>query len=141
MKALIILSLFLTAQTSSAHEIEGTQMLKGSRDTKIYLQDVKTKCSLDVEKVKNLMEEDRFGNPAYIVRVELGLSGKDKKKKIEIKFKKKYEFNNLFKTAKGTEVRDFEYASPEGASLKIDRSGRVTEVHFPFEGETINCLF
>lgn len=141
MKTLILLALALTIQAAFAHEIEGTQMLKGGRDTKIYVHDVKTKCSFDVEKVKNLMEEDSFGNPAYIVRVEMELSGKDKKKKIEIKFKKKFELTNLFKTASGSEVRDFDYASADGATLKIDRGGRVTEVNFPFETETINCLF
>lgn len=141
MKALLTFAFLLGLQTSFAHEIEGTQMLKGGRDTKITLQGVKTKCAFDVEKVRNLMEEDRFGNPAYKVRVEVDLSGKDKKKKIEIKFKKKYEFTNLFQTPKGSEVRDFDYASEDGATLKIDRGGRVTEIRFPFEGESINCLF
>ncbi len=141
MKALITFALLLTTQASFAHEIEGTQMLKGGRETKIYVKDVKTKCSFDVEKVRNLMEEDSFGNPAYKVRVEVELSGKDKKKKIEVKFKKKFELNNLHKTATGSEVRDFDYASEEGARLKIDGSGRLTEIHFPFEGETISCLF
>lgn len=141
MKALIILTLLLSAQSTFAHEIEGTQMLKGSRETKILVKDVKTKCSFDVEKVRNLMDQDSFGNPAYKVRVELELSGKDKKKKIEIKFKKEYQFTNLFKTATGTEVRDLEYASEDGARMKIDRSGRVSEVHFLFEGETISCLY
>lgn len=141
MKAFIFLALLFTLQTSFAHEIEGTQMLKGGRDTKIFVKDVKTKCSFDVEKVKNLMEEDSFGNPAYKVRVEVELSDKDKKKKIEVKYKKKFEFTNLFKTATGSEVRDFDYASVEGARLKIDRSGRVEEIHFPFENETISCLY
>lgn len=141
MKVLLTLALVFSIQSSFAHEIEGTQMLKGGRDTKIIVKDVKTKCSFDVEKVRNLMEEDSFGNPAYKVRVEVELSGKDKKKKLEIKFKKKYELTNLFKTASGSEVRDYDYASEDGARLKIDRAGRVSEIHFPFENETISCLY
>lgn len=140
MKALIIF--LLTLSSVYAHEIIGTQVLKGSKKTKVYINNVKTTCEVDVEKVRNLMEEDSFGNPAYKVRVTAELNGKDKKRKIKIKHKKEFQMINLHPDGEKSRVEDFRYISQEdGAEMEIDHDGRLRSFHFTFENQKISCLF
>ena len=141
MKKIIIASLISLSAVSSAHMIEGTPVLKGAIKTKIYVNNIKTTCRVKVEKVKNLMLEDSYGNPAYNVRVSISLSGNDYESGRSVKFDREVWINNLFSVGARTEVRDFEYASSDGISLKIDRNGRIKVVSFPYSGKTITCSF
>jgi hypothetical protein len=135
MNYIIIGLLTLISFSSSAHDIEGTLMLKGSVKTKTLVNGEKISCKLKVEKVKNLLQEDTFGNPAYNVLVKIELDGKT------IKFDKKVYFNNLFKVKNQTEVRDFEYASENVGSIKINRDGRILSLSVSLNSQTINCAF
>lgn len=137
----IIAALILGTFAVQAHMIEGTLILKGSIKTRITVSGVKTTCRVKVEKVKNLLEEDSFGNPAYNVRINVGLDGNDVASNRSIKFNQDFFFNNLFKTPTGTEVRDLEYKSLEGASMRIDKQGRLKSISFPSPYSTINCNF
>lgn len=141
MKNLIIGTLAIISFSASAYMIEGTQMLKGTIKTKITVNSVTTTCRVQIEKVKNLMLEDSFGNPAYHVRADISLDGNDYARSLAVKYDKEVWFNNLFKTTTGTEVRDLDYFSEDGSTIKIDRNGRLKVLKFPFQGQTISCLF
>lgn len=141
MKKILIASLISLSAVSSAHMIEGTPILKGAIKTKIYVNNIKTTCRVKVEKVKNLMLEDSYGNPAYKVRVDISLSGNDNENSRSIKFDRDVWINNLFSIGNRTEVRDLEYASHDGINLKIDGNGRIKLVSFPYNGKAITCSF
>src|SRR5690606_34295323 len=94
-----------------------------------------------VEKVKNLMQEDSYGNPAYNVRINLNLSGRDNERDLSVKFDRELWINNLFSVGNKTEVRDFDYASSDGVRMKIDSQGRIVNVVFPFNSKLITCSF
>lgn len=140
MKALLLIALMSSA---FAHEIKGTQLLEGSLKTKMMVKGIKVTCAVEVEKVKNLMEEDSYGNPAYKTRIDMGIKGSDDKKKIKVEISKRNVIlTNLFKVGDKTEVRDLEYASEDGhIKLNINEEGRIKSVSLPHEGETINCVF
>lgn len=128
----------LTVSAAHAHTIKGTPILKGSLKTKVIVNTIEATCRAEVEKVKNLFEEDAFGNPAYTVRVEVKIDGNDTKKKIKVDFAQKFQFTNLHPT---TGVSDTNYLSAEGATLQIDEDGRLKNVQVPFQGKKISCLF
>lgn len=141
MKHLIIGLIAAFSMSAFAHKIEGTLILKGSIKSKIVVNTVKTNCKLKIEKVKNLMVDDSFGNPAYNVRAKISLDGEDLSRNISVKFDKEVWFNNLFTVASGTEVRDFDYAAADGPKMKIDSEGRVIFVSFLYNSRPINCAF
>ena len=139
---LIILATLLVYSVSSfANTVEGTLVLKGSIKTKIYVNNLKTTCKVKVEKVKNLMQEDSFGNPAYNIRLDINLSGNDHERNLSVKFDREFWINNLFSVGNRTEVRDLDYASNEGVRMTIDRRGRIQKVVFPFHSQIITCSF
>jgi len=141
MKHLIIGLVAAFSMSAIAHNIEGTLILKGAIKSKIVVNTVKTNCRLKIEKVKNLMVDDSFGNPAYNVRTKISLDGEDLSRNISVKFNKEVWFNNLFATASGTEVRDFYYAAADGSKMKIDSEGRVLSISFFYNSRPINCSF
>ena len=141
MRNLIIGMLAVFSVTAFAHEIEGTLILKGAIKTKIMVNGLKTTCKVKIEKVKNLLVEDSFGNPAYNVRADVSLDGNDFERNLSVKYSKEIWFNNLFTTATGTEVRDLEYAAADKSTMNIDGNGRIKVVTFPFNGRTITCSF
>lgn len=141
MKKIIFGLIATTALTAQAHTIEGTLVLKGAIKTKIVVNNLTTTCKVKVEKVKNLMLEDSYGNPAYDVRVNMNLDGSDQERRRLVKFDKDFRLNNLFVVGTGTEVRDFEYQSAEGATMTIDGQGRIKNVSFPTPYGKINCAF
>jgi hypothetical protein len=138
----IILGLVATLSLSAfAHEIEGTQMLKGSRSTKLVVNSVKTTCKVKIDKVKNLLLEDSFGNPAYNVKISIDLDGSDLERNLRVKYSKTSWFNNLFTEGSGTIVKDFDYVSPEGSEVKIDDQGRLKVAKFKYSNQNITCSF
>lgn len=141
MKTIIALLSTAFILSASAHNIEGTLVLKGTIKTKIMVNNLKTTCKVKVEKVKNLMLEDSFGNPAYNVRLDINLSGNDYERNLSVKFDRDFWVNNLFSTNSGSMVKDLEYASEEGTQMLINRQGRIKSVSFPFNGRQINCAF
>lgn len=141
MKKIIIGLLAVTVLSANAHVIEGTLVLKGAIKTKIVVNNLKTTCKVKVEKVKNLLEEDSFGNPAYDLKVNMSLDGSDFERNLSVKFDKDFKLNNLFKTETGSEVRDLEYFSADGATLNVDSEGRIKSASFPTQYGKISCAF
>lgn len=141
MKNLIIALTAAFSLSVFAQSFEGTPVLKGYKRTKIYLQGIETTCRVKVEKIKNLMLEDSNGNPAYNVRIDIALAGRNHELDRSIKFNQEFWVNNLFKVSGGTVVRDTEYASTYGAKMRIDNTGRILSVSFPSPFGNINCSF
>lgn len=138
---IILATLIVLSASTFAHIIEGTPVLKGSIRTKIIVNGLQTTCRVKVEKIKNLMLEDSFGNPAYNVRISVNLSGHNQQRTVSVKFDRDYWLNNLYAVGNKTQVRDLEYTSSEGSKMMIDRNGRIRSVNFSFEGRLITCSF
>ncbi len=142
MKTITLVVISLISLSALAHTIEGTLILKGTVRTKFDLNGLSTTCRAQVEKVKNLLQEDSYGNPAYNVRVDVGLSNYDETTGKFLRFSQELWFNNLFAVGGNkTEVRDLDYAAPGGATLKIDGQGRIRSVTFPYSGRPLTCNF
>jgi hypothetical protein len=131
--ALLIASLSLS---TFAHTIEGVQLLKGSLKAEIRVYSIKTTCKVKVKEVKNLMEEDHYGNPAYKAEVEVSLDGGSFASPRKVKYEKLLLMTNLFPDG----VRDLEYYA-EGVKLKITSEGRFESVQIPYFGSTVVCNF
>jgi hypothetical protein len=118
-----------------SHTIKGTMVLKGPLKTRVFIKNKETSCRIKIEKVKNLLEEDSFGNPAYKVRAQVGLDS--------INFEKDIWLNNLFSLGKDrSEVRDFEYHSEDNSiKMKIDDTGRIKTVLVRYKNTDISCFF
>ena len=142
MNKLLSIILISFSATLFAHEIEGTLMLKGSLKTKITVNGVKTTCRLKVEKVKNLLEEDDFGNPAYQARVDISLDGNDIERGVRVKFDKELTVINLHQEGSVKKVKDLEYFAPgEKVKVLIDQEGRLVSTTFVFASQNITCVF
>ena len=137
----LFLAFALISSGAFAHEIQGTQVLEGSLKTKLFVNGVETTCKVKIEKVKNLMEEDSYGNPAYNILVSMSLSGNDYTRDLQVRYDKRTWMNNLFTAGSKTEVRDFDYASKDGSVLKINGAGRLVSVGIPYNNRTITCAF
>ncbi|HXH73785.1 MAG TPA: hypothetical protein VNJ08_02400 [Bacteriovoracaceae bacterium] len=136
MKYLITALMALSSLALMAHEIEGVQMLKGTLKTEVRVNGIKTTCKVQIEDVKNLMEEDKFGNPAYKVKVEVSLSGGEFLSSRKVKLDKKLTMNNLFEDG----VRDLEYRG-DGVKLTIQKDGRLSEAHINYHYGPVICNF
>lgn len=142
MKKQLILFLSLISVGAVANEIQGTLMLKGSLKTNIMVNGVKTVCKFKVEKVKNLLEEDSFGNPGYSARVQISLDGRDIERGIKVKLDKDLTVTNLHLEKNLRQVKDFEYVSTaDNVKVTIDEEGRIVSTSFPFQQQTIQCNF
>jgi hypothetical protein len=142
MKKQLIIFLSLISVGAMANEIQGTLMLKGSLKTNIMVNGVKTVCKLKVEKVKNLLEEDSFGNPGYSARVQISLDGRDIERGIKVKLDKDLTVTNLHLEKNLRLVKDFDYFSAaENVKVTIDEEGRILTTSFPFQQQTIQCKF
>jgi hypothetical protein len=141
MKTLVTV-LLLISSTLVAHEIQGTLMLKGALKTKVMVNGVKTICKLKVEKVKNLLEEDDFGNPAYQARIDISLDGSDLERGIRVKYAKELTVNNLHQEGAVKKVKDLEYFSAvDKVKVLIDQQGRLVETSFAYGSQLITCVF
>ena len=134
---IMIIALSLFAVGAQAHTIQGTQVLEGSLKTKTIARGIEVSCRVSIDKVKNTLEEDSFGNPSYQVKVGVSLDGKDAKKKIEVKHEWKNWLTNMYPEG----VRDFDYTSSEGVDMKITSEGRIKSVSLTVGGEKVNCNF
>lgn len=142
MKTLFVTLLALTAISASAHDIEGTLMLKGALKTKIMVNGIKTTCKLKIEKVKNLTEEDSFGNPGYQVNAEISLDGSDFEHGIKVKLDKNVTLTNLHTEGPVRKVKDLEYfSSADKVSVLIDKEGRLLSTSFPYANQMLTCKF
>lgn len=141
MKKLITL-LALFSLEAYAQEIEGTLMLKGTLKTKIFVNSVKTTCKLKVEKVRNLMEEDKFGNPGYQARVQISLDGSDFERNIKVKYDKELTIINMHEVDGVKIVKDFDYFNEaEQVKVVIDKAGRLVSTSFLYQNQPILCKF
>ena len=142
MKMILIALVSLASLNSFAAPIEGTLMLKGSLKTKIVVKGVKSVCKLKVDKVKNILEEDSFGNPGYTAKVEISLDGNDIERNIKVKVDKKISVANVHTVGNVRQVKDFDYFNEaEKVTVTIDKEGRLLSTSFPFENQTITCKF
>jgi hypothetical protein len=126
---------------ASAHEITGTPILKGSIKTKVVVDGLSANCKVKISKPRNLMVEDSYGNPAYTVNTEVSLDASNAERTSVISFSKYFTFTNIFTVGGKTEVRDFDYSSQDGATLKIDSAGRLKAYSFNYNQKTITCSF
>jgi hypothetical protein len=142
MKKLLIVSLSLISIGAIANEIKGTLMLKGSLKTKIVVNGVKTVCKIKVEKVKNLLEEDSFGNPGYQAKVQISLDGNDMERSIKVKYDKDLTVTNMHTEGDVRTVKDLDYFSPtDKIKVTIDSEGRLVGTSFLYQQKTILCNF
>lgn len=141
MKKLLILSLILSSAVG-AHTIKGTLILKGSLKSKVFVNGVETTCRVKIDKVKNILDEDSYGNPGYRVTGEVNLDGRDQKRKITIKSEQKLVFTNFFAIGNKIEARDLNYAANNGAAtMAINEDGRLLEVQISYQSQKVTCLF
>jgi hypothetical protein len=141
MRNIIAILFMISALPAMANVVEGTLVLKGSLKTKIMVNGVKTTCKVRVEEVKNLLEEDYYGNPAYKIDIEVSLSGSDFARSLKVKLNKDYHMTNLFNENGRLMVKDLHYASQDGATLLIKRDGRLRELTVPYENKKVSCTF
>jgi len=142
MKNLLIVLLSLFSFCVIANEVEGTLMLKGSLKTKITVNGVNSACKLKIDKVKNTLEEDDFGNPGYQVMIEIELDGRDIDRGIKIKLDKKLTVINMFTENGAQRVKDLDYFSAqEKVTVQIDREGRLVSTSFPYAQQIVKCNF
>lgn len=138
----IILAAAMISTSAFAHTIIGTAVLKGSLKTKVFVNTVETTCRIKVEKIKNILSEDSYGNPGYAVRINVSLDGEDSKKKIKIKADRDVEMINMFQSGNEKIVKDFEYASEDGVLMTINEEGRLKSVSYPYSAsQTVVCKF
>jgi len=137
-----ILLISLICVGANATEIQGTLMLKGTVKTNVVVNRVKSVCKLKVEKVKNLLEEDSYGNPGYQARIQISLDGRDIERSIKVKLDKEMTVINLHLDKNLRRVEDLEYLSvEENTKVTIDTEGRIASTTFPYQGQTIKCNF
>lgn len=141
MKNTLLVLAALASLNASAHMIKGNPILRGSIKTKVLVESVQTTCKVKIEKPKNHLVEDSYGNPAYKVATEVNLTGSDSKREIKIDFTKQISFTNLWQVGEKTEVRDLEYAALDGSLMKIDDAGRLKEFSFLYKEKRITCSF
>lgn len=142
MKKILIALVSIASLSSFAAPIEGTLMLKGSLKTKITVKNVKSTCKLKVDKVKNILEEDSFGNPGYQAKVEISLDGSDLERNIKVKVDKKVTVTNMHSEGDVRQVKDLDYFNAEeNIKVTIDSEGRLLSTSFPFEKQIITCKF
>ncbi len=141
MKNIIAALFIISALSAMANVVEGTLILKGSLKTKLMVNDVETTCKVRIKEVKNLLEEDYYGNPAYKVDIEVSLSGNDFARSLKVKLDKKLQMTNLFQENGRSMVKDLQYAAKDGSTLLIDRNGRLKNVTVPFENKKVSCVF
>ncbi len=142
MKKYLILSLISLSAFAGAHDIEGTMVLKGSLKSKVSVNGVETTCRVEVKKVKNLIEEDSYGNPGYQINLRVSLDGKDDKRKITIKAEQDVLVKNFFQVGTTVEARDLSYAeAASGVTMEIAHDGRIKSVKQIYQGTPVNCLF
>lgn len=141
MKKLFLAGIATLALSASAHTILGTQVLKGSLKTKVLVNGVNSTCKVQVEKVRNLLLEDSYGNPAYKVRLDISLKGDNMERNISVRYNNLVWVNNLFEEGTGTIVRDFDYAAADNTKMRIDAAGRIKSVSFIYNKQTVTCSF
>src|SRR4051794_12458088 len=96
MKASLAVLIALISLQASAHFIEGIRIRPGTVKTKLRINGVKTDCKVSVGDFKNLMEEDKFGNPAFKVPVEVEVDGGGVFSSSKIRFHSNFMMTNMF---------------------------------------------
>ncbi|HXH29942.1 MAG TPA: hypothetical protein VNJ01_03950 [Bacteriovoracaceae bacterium] len=135
MKTITFLLASLLANAAVADTITGVMVLKGELAIETSVNGVKTECTVKVTKVKNDLQEDQFGNPAYLVTVKVSLKGK------KVDHSKEYLLSNMFTENSQKTVRDLVYASTEGLVMKIKDDGRLASVEVPYKTGKVTCSF
>ena len=135
MKIMTLILLFTLSTEAFSHTIKGTLVLKGSLKTNVFVRNKLTSCRVRIEKIKNLLDEDSFGNPAYNVRTHISVDS--------INYDREVWLINLFNLdSNKSEVRDHEYHSEDDSiKMKIDDEGRIKTVLVRYKDRDISCLF
>ncbi len=142
MKTTIIALLALSS--AYAHTIRGTAVLRGKAEGIAWVNGVQVECTvkLDKKKITNLLDEDRFGNPAYQVVAEIALTSKDRRA-LSLRERREVRFINMHTDAEGKIVRDEAYFAPTDRrwNFTIDASGRLTALFAPTPVGNVACRF
>lgn len=144
MKNILLASVLMFSSLAFSQEFQGTMPLKGSLKSKLMVNSVETTCRVELDKIKNILDEDSKGNPGYTARVSVKLDGRDEKRKLEVKFEQKAVLSNFHKVGEKVEARDFQYAdsaTKTGMTMEINAEGRLENVKVLYQGKTITCLF
>ena len=142
MKNIILLIGLLFAIGASAHTITGTPVLKGTLKSKLMVDGVKSTCKVQIEKIWSTNNEDSFGNPGYMVRMDLSLSGNDIDTGKTVKVDQKLMLTNMFVNGTSSTVKDYEYLSEDKkVTLTIKTDGRLNTVAFPYKTQKVTCAF
>ncbi len=138
----LILSLLLVSSAAIAHEIRGTQILKGTAKTRVIVTGIDSKCDAKVDDVKNTMTEDSYGNPAYRVWIKMELNGRGEEG-ARVSYSNTIRFLNIHPEGTGSKVSDELYRGENEptASMRIDQNGRIKTVVFPVGAQTVTCQF
>lgn len=144
MKTTIIALLALSSVAAFANTIRGTAVLRGKAEGLAWVNGVQVECvvKLDKEKITNLMDEDRFGNPAYQVVAEISLVSKDRRA-LPLREKRDVRFINMHTDAEGKIVRDEAYFAPTDRrfNFTIDAGGRLSALFAPTAVGNVVCRF
>lgn len=131
----------LITGTAFAQTITGIPVLKGSLKTKTLVRGMQTTCKVKVAKIRNLKEEDSFGNPGYTVEIEANLDGRNKDGETVVRYRNEFRLTNFWPENGQVIARDFDYYSENGALLTIKPDGRLKSFSFPLDNQKITCSF
>jgi hypothetical protein len=144
MKTTIIALLALSSVTALAHTIRGTAVLRGKAEGLAWVNGVQIECvvKLDKKKITNLLDEDRYGNPAYQVEAEISLVSKDRRA-LPLRERHEVRFINMHTDAEGKIVRDEAYFAPTDRrfNFTIDANGRFKVLYAPSAVGNVVCRF
>ena len=99
----LMTALLLISAAAHAHDIKGTMVRPGVAKGTAFVRGAEVKCSMDingkrlfggVSDVRNALEQDQYGNPAYKVTAKVSLKSKDREI-ADIKFEERITFINL----------------------------------------------
>jgi hypothetical protein len=144
MKTTLLIAFALTAQAAFAHTIKGQAVRRGKAATVTFVNGVEVACEVkfDRDKIKNLLEEDRFGNPAYVVTASILTNSRDRRA-LPLRETREIRFTNMHTDGGGKIVRDELYVAPTDprARFTIDGSGNLRTITVPTSVGLVNCAF
>lgn len=131
----------LVTGTAFAQSITGVPVLKGALKTKTMVRGTSTNCKVKIDKIRNMKEEDSFGNPGYKVIVEVDLDGKNDKQETVVRYGKEFTLTNFWPENGQVVAKDFDYYSDDGAFLTIKADGRLKSFSLNLDNQKITCSF
>ncbi len=158
MKTLITAALILSSAAALAHEIIGTPVLLGTAKGTAVVRGQAVECKVKIDDGligpprgrRNLLQEDRFGNPAYLITAELKVEGeatrgggRDRTRTPGFRHVSTVDFTNLHQEEGGSIVRDELYVGRRDprARFTIDGQGLIKTADIPTNAGVVSCRF